>query len=83
MVFFGQLQLTYRPDEGPSEETQLPSDVHEAPPPDVVPSTAETETVPPPPPPPPQTSMDTADLLVGYQFRVPYRFNSTTSLLPC
>ena len=70
--YFEQLQLTYKPEEGPSEETELPSDEPVAPPSDIV---SDVETAPPPPPPPPtrpQSSMDTGDLLVYYQFRAPY-----------
>ncbi|XP_062110146.1 putative clathrin assembly protein At2g01600 [Humulus lupulus] len=63
------LQLTYKPDEGSSEETQLPSDEPVAPPSDIV-SDVETATPPPPPPPPPQSSTDTGDLL-GLGFDAP------------
>ncbi|KAF3432153.1 hypothetical protein FNV43_RR26892 [Rhamnella rubrinervis] len=56
------LLLTYKPEEGSNEETNLPSDEPEPPPSDIV-SDLETATPPPPPPPPPQSSLDTGDLL--------------------
>ncbi|XP_024025040.1 putative clathrin assembly protein At2g01600 [Morus notabilis] len=62
------LQLTYRPDEGSSEETQLPSEEPVAPPSENV-SNVEPET-PLPPSPPPQRSIDTGDLL-GLSYDVP------------
>lgn len=62
-----QLLLTYKPEEGSNEETNLPSDEPEPPPSDIV-SDVETATAPPPPPPPPpQGILDTGDLLVDYQ----------------
>lgn len=63
------LQLTYRPDEGSSEETQLPSEEPAAPPSENV-SNVETETPPPAPPLPPQSGIDTGDLL-GLSFDAP------------
>lgn len=58
-----QLQLTYRPEEGPDEDTKLSNDEPESfvPADDVAVSSIETA---PPPPPPPQTNMDSGDLLV-------------------
>ncbi|PPD94890.1 hypothetical protein GOBAR_DD08091 [Gossypium barbadense] len=63
------LQLTYRPEEGPSEDTKLPNDEPEpsAPADDNAASTVETA---PPPPPPTQTNMDTGDLL-GLNYSAP------------
>ncbi|MBA0711445.1 hypothetical protein Golax_010630 [Gossypium laxum] len=63
------LQLTYRPEEGPSEDTKLPNDEPEpsAPADDNAVSTVETA---PPPPPPTQTNMDTGDLL-GLNYSAP------------
>nr|KJB60910.1 hypothetical protein B456_009G330700 [Gossypium raimondii] len=56
------LQLTYRPEEGPSEDTKSFNDEPEpsAPADDVAVSSVETA---PPPPPVPQTKLDTDDLL--------------------
>ncbi|KAH1064069.1 hypothetical protein J1N35_029056 [Gossypium stocksii] len=56
------LQLTYRPEEGPSEDTKSFNDEPEpsAPVDDVAVSSVETA---PPPPPVPQTNLDTDDLL--------------------
>ncbi|XP_022725610.1 putative clathrin assembly protein At2g01600 [Durio zibethinus] len=63
------LQLTYRPEEGLSEDTKLSNDEPElsAPADDVAVSSVETA---PPPPPPPQTNMDTGDLL-GLNYSAP------------
>ncbi|TYI93930.1 hypothetical protein E1A91_D02G169200v1 [Gossypium mustelinum] len=63
------LRLTYRPEEGPSEDTKLPNDEPEpsAPADDNAASTVETA---PPPPPPTQTNMDTGDLL-GLNYSAP------------
>ena len=61
-----QLLLTYKPEEGSNEETNLPSDEPEPPPSDIV-SDVETATPTPPPPPPAQSSLDTGDLLVDCQ----------------
>ncbi|KAA3483076.1 ENTH/ANTH/VHS superfamily protein [Gossypium australe] len=63
------LQLTYRPEEGPSEDTKLSNDEPEpsAPADDNAASTVETA---PPPPPPTQTNMDTGDLL-GLNYSAP------------
>ncbi|MBA0648692.1 hypothetical protein Goklo_016370 [Gossypium klotzschianum] len=63
------LQLTYRPEEGPSEDTKLPNDEPEpsAPADDNAASTVETA---PPAPPPTQTNMDTGDLL-GLNYSAP------------
>ncbi|KAG6714144.1 hypothetical protein I3842_05G188700 [Carya illinoinensis] len=66
------LQLTYRPDEGPSEETKMSNDEPEPPPSDnaAVPNVEITAPPPPPPPPPPpfpQNTLETGDLLgLGY-----------------
>ncbi|XP_052881600.1 putative clathrin assembly protein At2g01600 isoform X1 [Gossypium arboreum] len=59
------LQLTYRPEEGPSEDTKLSNDEPEpsAPADENAAFTVETA---PPPPPPTQTNMDTGDLLVMF-----------------
>ncbi|XVF43597.1 hypothetical protein PTKIN_Ptkin02bG0052400 [Pterospermum kingtungense] len=63
------LQLTYRPEEGPSEDTKLSDDEPEpsVPADDFAVSSVETA---PPPPPPPQTNMDTVDLL-GLNYSAP------------
>ncbi|XWS22853.1 hypothetical protein CRYUN_Cryun29cG0071700 [Craigia yunnanensis] len=63
------LQLTYRPEEGPSEDTKSSNDEPEpsAPADDVAVSSVETA---PPPPPPPQTNMDNGDLL-GLNYAAP------------
>ncbi|KAL5760980.1 hypothetical protein ACOSP7_019482 [Xanthoceras sorbifolium] len=57
------LQLTYRPEEGPSEDADLPSDEPELPPPTEDVTSSDVDIVPPTPPPPPQNNMDTGDLL--------------------
>ncbi|OMO60651.1 ENTH/ANTH/VHS superfamily protein [Corchorus capsularis] len=56
------LQLTYRPEEGPSEDTNLSNEEPEpsVPADEVAVSSVETA---PPPPPPPQNNTDTGDLL--------------------
>ncbi|GAY58940.1 hypothetical protein CUMW_190730 [Citrus unshiu] len=56
------LLLTYRPEEGPSEDANVPNDEPEAPSSDIVPVT-NIEDGPPTPPAPPQNNMDTGDLL--------------------
>ncbi|KAH9746278.1 putative clathrin assembly protein [Citrus sinensis] len=56
------LLLTYRPEEGPSEDANVPNDEPEAPSSDIVPVT-NIEDRPPTPPAPPQNNMDTGDLL--------------------
>lgn len=58
--------LTYRPEEGPSEDANIPNDEPEVPPPeeDVITSSEVEDTTPPPPPPPEPQNMDTGDLLV-------------------
>ncbi|EEF34597.1 putative clathrin assembly protein At2g01600 isoform X2 [Ricinus communis] len=58
------LQLTYRPEEGPSEpeDTKLPIDEPESVPSEDV-AIANAEVAPPTPPTPPQNNMDTGDLL--------------------
>ncbi|XWS63946.1 hypothetical protein CRYUN_Cryun06bG0145100 [Craigia yunnanensis] len=63
------LQLTYKPEEGPSEDTKLSNDEPEssAPADDVAFSSVEAH---PPLPPPPQTNMDTGDLL-GLNYSAP------------
>ncbi|XVE85434.1 hypothetical protein DITRI_Ditri17bG0090900 [Diplodiscus trichospermus] len=63
------LQLTYRPEEGPSEDTKSSNDEHEpsAPADEVAVSSVETA---PHPPPPLQTNMDTDDLL-GLNYSAP------------
>ncbi|KAB2090582.1 hypothetical protein ES319_A03G133000v1 [Gossypium barbadense] len=63
------LQLTYRPEEGPSEDTKLSNDEPEpsAPADENAAFTVETA---PPPPPPTQTNMDTGDLL-GLNYSAP------------
>ncbi|KAH1097974.1 hypothetical protein J1N35_014895 [Gossypium stocksii] len=65
------LQLTYRPEEGPSEDTKLSNDEPEpsAPADDNAASIVETAS-PPPPLPPTQTNMDTGDLL-GLNYSAP------------
>lgn len=55
--------LTYRPEEGPSEDANVPNDEPEAPSSEIVPVT-NIEDGPPTPPAPPQNNMDTGDLLV-------------------
>ncbi|XP_031274992.1 putative clathrin assembly protein At2g01600 [Pistacia vera] len=63
------LLLTYRPDEGPSEDANIPGDEPEPQPSDDVSVSIEEVTPPtptpppPPPPPPPQNNNDSADLL--------------------
>ncbi|KAK1552595.1 hypothetical protein Q3G72_019769 [Acer saccharum] len=57
------LQLTYRPEEGPSEDANIPSDEPELPPPTEDVTSSDVDVVPPTPPPPPQNNMDTGDLL--------------------
>lgn len=58
------LQLTYRPEEGPSEESKASGDEAEAPASDNADVVATAETTPtPPPPPPPQNILETGDLL--------------------
>ena len=68
-VQYEQLQLTYRPEEGPSEETKISSDELEPPASDnAAVSNVEitpTPTPPTPPPPPPQNNLETGDLLVN------------------
>lgn len=56
------LLLTYRPEEGPSEDANVPNDEPEAPSSEIVPVT-NIEDGPPTPPAPPQNNMDTGDLL--------------------
>ncbi|KDP38084.1 hypothetical protein JCGZ_04727 [Jatropha curcas] len=65
------LQLTYRPEDGPSEaeETNLPSDEPEPAPKDDV-AISNVEIAPPTPPTPPQNKMDTGDLL-GLDYAAP------------
>ncbi|XWS34471.1 hypothetical protein CRYUN_Cryun21dG0041300 [Craigia yunnanensis] len=65
------LQLTYRPEEGPFEDTKSSNDEPKpsAPADDVAVYSVETAP-PPPPPPPPQTNMDTGDLL-GLNYSAP------------
>ncbi|KAJ0095432.1 hypothetical protein Patl1_15476 [Pistacia atlantica] len=59
-----ELLLTYRPDEGPSEDANIPGDEPEPQPSDDVSVSIEEVTPPtPPPPPPPQNNNDSADLL--------------------
>lgn len=70
---YGQLQLTYRPEEGPSEETIIASDEHE-------PQASDDAVVPnveiiTPTPPPPQHNLETGDLLVNH-----YVLSSVTSM---
>lgn len=60
----GQLQLTYRTEEGPSEESKISSDEAEAPASDNA-DVANVEITPPPTPPPPQNNLETGDLLVN------------------
>ncbi|GMJ13380.1 hypothetical protein like AT2G01600 [Hibiscus trionum] len=55
------LLLTYRPEEGPSEDTKLSNDEPEPSAPADGDAVSSVETAPPPPP--PQTNMDTGDLL--------------------
>ena len=67
-VQYEQLQLTYRPEEGPSEETKISSDELEPPASDnaAVSNVEITPTpTPPTPPPPPQNNLETGDLLVN------------------
>ncbi|XP_044490182.1 putative clathrin assembly protein At2g01600 isoform X2 [Mangifera indica] len=64
------LLLTYRPDEGPSEDANIPSDEPEPQPVDDVAVSSEDVTPPTPPPPPPQNNMDSADLL-GLRYATP------------
>ncbi|TYI36511.1 hypothetical protein ES332_A03G146800v1 [Gossypium tomentosum] len=65
------LQLTYRPEEGPSEDTKLSNDEPEPSAPADENAAFTVETAPPPPPPPPtQTNMDTGDLL-GLNYSAP------------
>lgn len=62
----GQLQLTYKPEESPSEDPNLPTDEPEASPSDDL-SITPVETAPPPPPAPapaPESHLETGDLLV-------------------
>lgn len=65
MCHFKQLQLTYRPEEGPdeSEDAKLPSDEPEPVPSDEV-AVSSIDNASPAPPRPPQNNMDTGDLLV-------------------
>nr|KJB30770.1 hypothetical protein B456_005G159800 [Gossypium raimondii] len=60
------LQLTYRPEEGPSEDSKLPNDEPEPSAPADDNDAASTVETAPPPPPPTQTNMDTGDLLVMF-----------------
>ncbi|XP_075657829.1 putative clathrin assembly protein At2g01600 [Castanea sativa] len=58
------LQLTYRQEDGPSEETKVSSDELEPPASDnAAVSNVEITPTPPPPPPPPQNNLETGDLL--------------------
>ncbi|KAK3222014.1 hypothetical protein Dsin_009039 [Dipteronia sinensis] len=57
------LQLTYRPEEGPSEDANIPSVEPELPPPTEDVTSSDVDVVPPTPPLPPQNDMDTGDLL--------------------
>ncbi|KAG6759519.1 hypothetical protein POTOM_036000 [Populus tomentosa] len=59
---FKQLQLTYRPEEGPSEDAKSSGDELEPPPSDDV-AVSNVETAPPASTTPPQNSVDTGDLL--------------------
>lgn len=60
---FKQLQLTYRPEEGPSEDAKSSSDEPEPPPSDDA-AVSNVEIAPPASTTPPQNSVDTGDLLV-------------------
>ncbi|XP_012479019.1 putative clathrin assembly protein At2g01600 [Gossypium raimondii] len=64
------LQLTYRPEEGPSEDSKLPNDEPEPSAPADDNDAASTVETAPPPPPPTQTNMDTGDLL-GLNYSAP------------
>lgn len=63
---FKQLQLTYRPEEVPADDTKLSSDEPEPPPSEDV-AVPNVDINPPTPPTPPQNKMDTGDLLVVSQ----------------
>ncbi|KAJ6890930.1 clathrin assembly protein [Populus alba x Populus x berolinensis] len=63
------LQLTYRPEEGPSEDAKSSGDELEPPPSDDV-AVSNVETAPPASTTPPQNSVDTGDLL-GLNFAAP------------
>nr|KJB30771.1 hypothetical protein B456_005G159800 [Gossypium raimondii] len=65
-----ELQLTYRPEEGPSEDSKLPNDEPEPSAPADDNDAASTVETAPPPPPPTQTNMDTGDLL-GLNYSAP------------
>lgn len=56
--------MTYRTEEGPSEESKISSDEAEAPASDNA-DVANVEITPPPTPPPPQNNLETGDLLVN------------------
>ncbi|XP_044494301.1 putative clathrin assembly protein At2g01600 [Mangifera indica] len=64
------LLLTYRPDEGPSEDANIPSDEPVPQPVDEVAVSSMEVTPPTPSPPPPQNNNDSADLL-GLSFAAP------------
>ncbi|KAG6757651.1 hypothetical protein POTOM_037971 [Populus tomentosa] len=66
---FKQLQLTYRPEEGPSEDAKSSGDELEPPPSDDV-AVSNVETAPPASTTPPQNSVDTGDLL-GLNYAAP------------
>lgn len=57
--------MTYRPEEGPSEDTNIPSEEPEPPPMEDVIAVSNAEVEPPTPPPPPHDNRDTGDLLVS------------------
>lgn len=61
---FGQLQLTYKPEESAEEDIEPPPNAEPEPLPPEDGAVSNAETDPAPSPPPPQTSADTGDLLV-------------------
>ncbi|TXG57164.1 hypothetical protein EZV62_018477 [Acer yangbiense] len=74
------LQLTYRPEEGPSEDANIPSDEPELPPTTEDVTSSDVDVVPPtPPPPPPQNNMDTGDLL-GLSYAEPNAIEESNAL---
>ena len=64
-----QLQLTYRPDEGPSKNAKSSDDEPEPPPSDDV-VVSNVEIAPPVPTTTPQNNIDTGDLLCNLDFNL-------------